>query len=66
MTARYLINNLDDLKDVVGTIHNLVKQNSREEDFCHVMKQIPVDFIALGQNLKSFVVSIELPEEHRK
>lgn len=66
MAARYLINNLDDLKDVVGTIHNILKQNSKAEDFCGIMKKTPVDFIALGQNLKSFVVSIELPEEYQQ
>lgn len=63
MKAKYLVNTLDDLRDTVNTIHQVVKSTTDQDDIMEIMKRIPVDLMPLDTRTNSFILIVEIPED---
>lgn len=58
---RYLINSLDDLRDVTDTIIHMAKSNCSDEDFEQVLDNLRFKAVQLGSRDSSFIISLDFP-----
>ncbi len=62
-TIRYLINSVDDLREVTDTVLFLVRHNCNADDFADLMESIPLSAIPMPQSLSSFILGFMMPEK---
>jgi hypothetical protein len=61
-SIRYLAGSIDDLKDVVETVKQMISRNCDKGDKDELMLAIAVDAIPLQHSLSSFIISLSVPE----
>lgn len=62
-TIRYLINSVDDLREVTDTVLFLVRHNCSSDDFADLLESIPLSAIPMPQSLSSFILGFIMPDE---
>ena len=58
---RYLVNSLDDLRDVVGTIIHIIRSNCHRNDSTVIENSTPFKAIPINSANSSFVLSVMIP-----
>jgi hypothetical protein len=58
---KYLINSLDDLKDVTDTIIHMAKSNCESDDFEAVLDCLGFRATPINSNQTSFIFSLKFP-----
>jgi len=61
--VKYLVNNLDDLKDVIETVRQMISRGCHKDDVPVMEKAIGLDTIPLKNTLSSFIISLEIPSK---
>jgi len=60
---KYLINSLDDLKDVTDTIIHMAKSNCESDDFKAVLDCLGFRAIPINSSKSSFIFSLKFPSK---
>lgn len=58
---KYLINSLDDLKDVTDTIIHMAKSNCHEDDFMAILGCLDFKVIPINASKSSFILTLIFP-----
>lgn len=60
-TIRYLVNSIDDLREIVDTVLYIVRHNSRPDDYLDLKQTISLSGISMPQSLSSFIIGFDMP-----
>jgi hypothetical protein len=58
---RYLVNSVDDLREVTDTVLFIIRHNCRPEHYRRLKKAITLSAIPMPQSLSSFIVGFDIP-----
>jgi len=59
---KYLASSLDDLKDIVETVKQMISLGCEKDDIDTVMHAITINAMPLQHSLSSFIISLSVPE----
>jgi len=58
---RYLVNSVDDLREITDTVRFIVSQNCESDDYDTLVKMITVTAIPMGNGVSSFILGFNVP-----
>jgi len=62
-TIRYLVNSVDDLREVTDTVMFLVRSHCEAGGFAGLLESIPLSAIPMPQSLSSFILGFIMPQK---
>jgi hypothetical protein len=61
-TIRYLVNSVDDLREIADTVRFIIQQNANISDSAEIIANVPISVIPIGES-SGFILSFEVPAD---
>lgn len=61
-TIRYLVNSVDDLREIADTVRYIIQQNADIADSAGIIANVPVSAIPMGES-SGFILSFQVPAD---